>query len=174
MGHGLEAVTELRLVPDEGLALDDLAYDPARQALTARLTVANDAQSGERAVHLFADDVAIPFANPVAGVIRVGPGQPSIESIAPILGGRGDAFELLIRGSRLTGAERVELLPSRGITIGSSIRINGDGTELRIPVAIAADVELGERVVRVHVPGSETAASATAANTFTVYQEVPK
>ena len=68
---------------------------------------------------------------------------------------------------------RISVSPAEGVAVGASPWINDLGTEVRVPLRIAADVPLGPRVIRLHLADYDTPAESTPANTFTLYETVP-
>lgn len=174
-GDDLTGVSGVSFVPAEGITVTGApAVSPDGKEL--RLTVSIDASASPtaRGLVLQTATAIVPFAEPRLGQLRIGYGQPEIFSIEPILAGSGDVLTLLVRGNNLFDAEAVTATPAGGMRIGSRITVNDSGTELTVPIAIDADAPLGSRVIRVVVPGAVTTDQAEPANTFTVYESVPK
>ena len=174
-GEGLGAVSEVQLHPADGVTLDPLITVGADgRTLDVAIDLALDAPGGPRAVQLLdAAGTAIPFADPAAAIVHVHGGEPTILSIEPILAGMGDTVELIIRGEHLHAAQAVSVTPADGVAVGPVLQVNDLGTEVRLPLQVAADAALGTRVIRLHLPGHDTPAPSTPANTFTVYESVP-
>ncbi|MCW5631783.1 MAG: hypothetical protein KIT17_00450 [Rubrivivax sp.] len=66
--------------------------------------------------------------------------------LSPALGARGQGITLVVKGRELGGITSVAMVPASGITVGA-LTIAPDGTEVRVPLAIAADAPLGARRV---------------------------
>lgn len=172
-GKGLDAIQAVIVSPDSAMIIDGPTVNSAGDAIAVRLEILPDAPPGPmRLEFLDADDGPI-TATGKANRLLIGPGTPRIDSISPILAGRGDTGMLVVRGQRLNLAQAVRALGATGLHIGAFPQINDDGSELHVPFAIDADAALGERVIQIRVPGAESTDIAGPANTFTVHDSVP-
>jgi len=172
-GEGLGGVSGVAVYPSQGVIIGTPTVAPDGTSLTVPINIAADAAAGKRAISLDGTNGSIPFDTAAAGMFWVGHGTPEIYSIDPILAGRGDHVTLLVRGKNLNDAIRIFAEPADGIIIGNAVTVNADGTQASVPLVVAADALLGARVIRVEVPGATPPATATPADTFTVYQSVP-
>jgi YD repeat-containing protein len=173
-GHGLPGVTQIGLIPADDLEVaPDVDISPEGDTVQVLVTAAPQAVPGSRRVVLQTETGTVPFADPSAARLFIGHGVPVLHSIEPILGGLGTTFELLVRGEMLFDATAVIAEPAVGIAFGSAVDVNGDGTQLTVPMHIAPDAPLGSRVIRVVVPGAISSGAAHPSNTFTVYESVP-
>lgn len=168
-GAGLQSVTSVVLSPGDGVSVGSVAVESDGSLVRVPLVIAGDAPLGVRRVELRAGDVRVaPLAASLA-TVSVASGAPDIQSIEPIIAGRGETLSLLIRGAHLHDAREVLIEPATGIhSIGTPVS-NASGTELRVPVYIANDAQLGGRVVRVRAAGGISSGDAAPANTLTLY-----
>ncbi|GAB6043528.1 hypothetical protein [Endothiovibrio diazotrophicus] len=173
-GEGLDTVNEVRLQPADGVTLAAPIIAADGRTLTVALDLDPAAPGGPRAVELI--DTAgnpIPFAAPTDGQLWVHAGTPTILSIDPILAGLDDTVTLTIRGEHLQAARAVTATPGDGLQIGPMLQINDLGTEITVPLRVPPGAPLGPRVIRLRLPGYDTPAESSPANTFTVYETVP-
>ena len=172
-GQGLEAVQTVVVPPDTAMILDGPTASSAGDEITLDLEILPGASPGPmRLEFLDVDDKPLPAAG-TANRILIGPGTPRIDSISPILAGRGDTGVLVVRGQQLDLAQTIRALGAAGMRLGAFPQVNDDGSELHVPFAIDADAPLGERVIQIQVPGAKSTDIAEPANTFTVHDSVP-
>ena len=114
--------------------------------------------------------VEIPFLDPAESQLRVAGPSPVIQSIAPIITLSGETFPLLIRGFNFNEATEVRVIPDQGISVGSQLDINTDGTELTVNVDVTAAAEPGPRLIQVVAPAGDSGDVANAANTLSVVE----
>lgn len=112
----------------------------------------------------------IPFLDPAASQLRVAGPAPVIQSIAPIITLSGETFPLLIRGFNFNEATEVRVTPDQGISVGSQLAINADGSELSVNIDVTAAAEPGPRLIQVVAPTGDSGDVASAANTLTVVE----
>lgn len=79
-------------------------------------------------------------ASSVVGVLR----GAGIREVTPKTGVVGGTTEVVVSGHGLKDVTAASVSPSTGLTVGA-LTANADGTELRFPVAVAADAALGLR-----------------------------
>jgi hypothetical protein len=167
-GNGLSDVTNVVVVPsiDVGVGTFQIAPDGAQ--ITVPVTVQPTATPGLRGVQVFRGAELVPFEPARGNTFRIGNGVPSVDSITPILGGRGQTIGLTIRGRNFQQLTAVTATPAVGLFIDTTPVVNADGTEITVQIGIASDAPLGGRVMRVFTPGGASSADALPANTFTV------
>ena len=180
-GYGLTAATTLRIEPAEGI--EPGALDVASDGATVEvdLTVQPEAAAGVRQFRLLdAQGRAIPVLRAEAGQLLIAADPPVIESIAPSLLRPGESATLLIRGRHLRGLPLaksdpnqpiVRIEPPDGIAVGSAPTYNEAGTEVSVPILLAADAAPGARRVEVETLSGVSDANLTPANTLTIIDE---
>jgi hypothetical protein len=167
-GNGLAGVTAVAIVPPADVSRGLLQIAPDGSQVSLPITVQPAAVPGVRGVQLFRGADQVPFIPAGGNTFAIGVGVPSIDSIAPILGGRGQTVGLTIRGRNFQQLRAVTALPAAGLFIDSTPSVNAAGTEITLQIGIASDAPLGGRVIRVVTPGGSSTADALPANTFTV------
>lgn len=168
-GAGLADVTAVQIVPATGIAVGALTIAPDGTQVSAPLTLSG-AAAGLRGVRVLRGTQAVLFVPARNNTFGIGVGTPGIDSISPILEGRGHTFTLILRGQNFQGVSAVTATPGSGITIDNAPSANAAGTEVTVRVSIAADAPTGSHVMRVHTPGGATTDAAIPANTFTVLE----
>jgi hypothetical protein len=166
-GVGLADVTAIQIVPASGITLGALTIAPDGRQVSVPLALSG-ASAGLRGVRVLRGTSAVAFEPTGMSTFTIGVGVPSIDSITPILEGRGRTFTLLLRGQNFQGVTAVTATPGAGIFIDNAPSASADGTQVSVTVSIAADAPLGANVFRVLTPGGATTESAVPANTFTV------
>jgi hypothetical protein len=168
-GYGLDAVTGIALNPATGVTIGAIQANQDGTQLTVPLDVAINAPTGLREVKLTKAGGPVIFANPAAGRLWLASGVPSLDSITPNLASQGSSIATFtIRGANLLGATAVTAEPADGIVFGYP-SVNADGTVLTVTVSLLPTAPVGERVIRVTVPGAISLPDAVPANTFNVY-----
>ena len=167
-GFALGAASAVAVNPATGITLGTPSVAPDGSSVSVPLTVAAGAPATVRDVRVQGASGLIPFADPAASRIVVGPGQPTFDSITPIVAVQGTTFTMTIRGANFAGALAVTATPPEGIAVSSSFTVNPAGTQLDVSMAIAPDAPVGSRVIQVHVPGASSSASASPFNTLNV------
>jgi hypothetical protein len=169
-GMGLPASTTLLLEPAAGITLNGVpAVAADGRSVTQSITIAADAAQGARGVQLSVGGAPILLAPGVDLGFTIGPGSPSIVSLATILARQGETLNLVIRGANLRDVVEVLAEPAGGVLFGQSPTVAADGTQLRVGVFVAADAALGSRVIRVRTRSGISSSVAAPANTFTVF-----
>jgi YD repeat-containing protein len=169
-GHELNSVTAASVVPAAGITLGMPTVAPDGKQVSVPMTVDAAAARGSRTLRLVTAAGGIPFADPAAAQLRVGPGVPRIDSITPILANQGEIVTMTIRGFNFHDAVAVTAVPDSSIAfVPGTLIANANGTELTVSFTIDADAPLGSRVIQVVVPGATSDAAPAAANTFTVF-----
>lgn len=172
-GQGLDRTAAASVSPADGLTIHSLGVGADGASVDLEITVDADATAGMRRLLLHTDEgLRIP-AVAAADRVAIGPGTPRIDSLTPILAGRGDAGVLLIRGERLQLVSELRLVGEPGLRLGAFWSSTPDGTELSVTYAVDPDAPLGQRIIQLSVPGDHSSAEASPANTFTVHDEVP-
>jgi hypothetical protein len=166
----LPATATLALNPATGLTLQGSPVVGADKAtLTQSVAVADNAPTGPRQVAVMNGTVRIPFADPSKNAVQVVTANlPSIDSISPILAHQGDTLSLTVRGANFGNVVAVAAEPSSGILF-SSPTANVDGSQVTVAVQVTADAPTGPRAIRVYTLSGGSPATASPANTFTLY-----
>jgi YD repeat-containing protein len=167
-GTGLADVTSVAIVPPADLTPGTLQIAPDGSQVTVPITVQPAAIPGLRGVQVFRGTAQVMFIPAGADTFSIGGGVPAIDSIAPILAGRGQTIALTIRGRNFQQLTAVTASPAAGLFIDSTPSVNAAGTEITLQIGVAADAPLGGRVIRVITPGGSSTADSLPANTFTV------
>jgi len=167
-GVGLETVAAVSVSPATGITLGAPVIAPDGLALSVPLTLAVDAPTGTKELSLSNGTTAVLFTEAAAARFIVAPGEPRIDSIAPILARQGETVTLTVRGAHL-GNATVLVEPAAGVVLGSAPVISADGTQLTLGLFLPADAALGGRVIRIQTPGGITTDQPAPANTFTVF-----
>ncbi|WAC71437.1 IPT/TIG domain-containing protein [Roseateles sp. SL47] len=170
LGQGLDSVSAVVIEPATGLLVGAPVASADGSRLSVPLSVAPDAPLTARRLRLVTGTGApVSFAMP--DVPRIGIGAiPTLTSLSPIVLEQGKPAALVVRGAKLKGVLMVQFEPADGLEAGSGLVWSQDnlGELLTVPVNVARGAPLGQRVLRLVVPGGSTSASSTAANTITV------
>jgi len=168
-GSGLGGVTEIQLIPPEGVALDPFSISGDGNTVIVPITVVMDAVPGMRQLVLKAGDAVIPIAHPWADRIHFAYGLPRVESITPTVVVRGaERVPFIMRGENLHRVEDLSVTPATGITVSNPPQANAAGTEVQFELAVPEDVPLGPRVITLTTDVGTTNPTSSAANTLTV------
>ena len=169
-GQDLSSVVAASVEPNTGLLLGAPAVALDGKQLTLSLAVAPDAPMVMRKLRLTtANGVDLAFVDSAAD--RFGIGQlPTLTSIAPIVLEQGKPASLTIRGSQLDGVTGVAFEPLNGLRVTETPIWGKDsfGEFLEVLVMVDGDAALGQRVLRLQVPGGLTSAAPEAFNSLTV------
>lgn len=168
-GKGFGQDTVIGVIPSNDLAVGDTVVAADGMNVSVSLTLYSGAQTGSRRVVLLSNDVPVPFAPAREAIIVVGSGEPTLDSISPILADRGDTLTLTLRGQYLDMARRIYSEPGAGLKFGSIISVSTDGTEATVELHIAEDAPAGATTIRIETAGGQSSSASSAANTFTVY-----
>jgi hypothetical protein len=169
-GRGLDNVAAATLTPATGILLDSPVISDGGGQLSLPITVAPDAPQVVRQLRLATVGGArVLFTDPGAALIRIG-SLPTMTSASPIIFEQGKGVNLIVRGSNLQGVTGVSFAPGGGLHAYSGVTWSQDalGELLTVPVQVDADAALGDRVVRLEVPGGSTPADAAPPNTVQV------
>ncbi len=168
-GHQLDSLTAVTVMPAAGILLGAPVVAPDGSQASVSIVVDAAAARGLRTLQLGAAGRSIPFSDPSAAQLRVGPGMPHLDSITPILARQGEVVTMTIRGNTFQDALAVKAAPGSGITfIPGTLEVNPGGTQLTVSFAIAPGAPLGSQVIQVEVPGAISDATPLPANTFTI------
>ncbi len=172
-GAGLGGVTGVVITPSDGLTLGAISVAPDGSSVTVPVTVASNAPTTLRKVVLSGAQQPYIAARPGADQVLIMLPPPEIFSIDPIFATIGTtAMTLTIRGRNFQSAQSVALTPSTGISVSATPSVNADGTTLTVALSVAALAPTGPRVVTVTTPGGTSSPTPSAANTFSVVNEV--
>lgn len=133
------------------------------------ISVAADAPPASRKLHLNTTGGAeVLFADPSAPTLGIGI-VPTMTSVSPIIFQQGKTTTLTVRGSNLKGVTGVGFEPEGGLH-AAGIAWSQDALGELLTVSVSADVDaaLGNRVVRLDVPGGSTSTTPNPANTVQV------
>src|SRR5213593_1812944 len=172
-GAGLGAAASVTVVPPDGITVGALTVSTDGQSLTVPITVGATApRTLCQVVVATASGVLFTAAAPSADRLLITFPPPEITSIDPLFAVPGSSVPFTVRGRNLQSTLSVNFSPSTGITAGSSPTISADGTQLTTTLAVALTAPLGVRTVTVATPGGTSDATPTAANTFTIVNEI--
>ena len=169
-GFGLDTVTAVSVAPATGITLGVPVSSEAGTRLTIPVTVATDAPLVTRRLRLStAGNAGLAFVDAAAALFGIG-SMPTMNSVAPIFLEQGKGTVLIVRGSNLGSVTRVAFEPPEGLSAYAGVVWSQDsfGELLTVPVSADPSAPLGDRVLRLQVPGGSTPATATPANTLKV------
>jgi len=167
-GSGLDAVTEISVIPPEGITLG--TYLPESNGLSAalELTISDDALTGIRQLVLSTSSSQLPASSPASDRLQIAFRAPQIRSIDPIIVARGTtSLAMTVRGENLQDVQNLNITPATGM-VSSTPQANSDGTVVTVVITIPESVPLGPRQISVTTPGGTTGEALTPANTLTV------
>lgn len=175
-GSGLTPVSGVALSPPGGVLLGLPEVSPDGTTLQVSFVVDAGQPHSVRTLALLTATGTVPFAPAHAALVYLN-AVPSVNSIAPIVVCRDTPrLPLVVRGLNFEPAIGVTVTPADGIAAGTTIAVAIVGQqgletdEAYVDLAIAPDAPLGERVVRLLVPGFATTDQAIPANTLTVIE----
>jgi hypothetical protein len=172
-GNDLAGVTALSVSPPTGITLGQFSAAPDGRSITVPVTLAPDAVPDVRRFVLSGPQqpyVAIPASADTFVVARA---APTLESVDPIFAVTGTTTATLtVRGDNLQAARALTFTPPTGISVGAFPVVSADGKVLTIDFSVGPFAPTGARVVRVVTPGGTSDATASAANTFFIVNEV--
>jgi YD repeat-containing protein len=171
-GVGLGAAQTVVVEPAAGVSVSNFVPSGDGRSATASLTVDSGVVFSERRLILRNGSQALPWLRLEEQVITVGLGVPEIESIEPIFGLPGQTVGFKIVGRNFLGLRSVQITPPAGIAVETSPVVNATGTLITTRFAIAQNAAPGSRAVTVTTLGGSTAVALSAANTFTIANEV--
>ena len=170
-GLGLDTITAVSVTPATGLGLGAPVSGEGGTRLTIPLTVAADAPLVTRRLRLYAaGNVELAFSDPNTALFGIGSLPTAMSSVSPIILQQGKTATLTVRGSNLKSVNALIFEPPTGLNAyaGAAWSQDGFGELLTVPVTVDAAAPLGNRVIRLQVPGGSTSATANPANTLTV------
>ena len=172
-GNDLAGVTGVTITPSTGLTLGAISAAADGRSVTVPVTVAGNAPTIVRKITLAGSSQPYIAARLGADQLLVTAPPPQIDSIEPIFATAGTtAATLTLRGRNLQSPEAVTFAPGTGITVSNTPVASADGTSLTVAYTVSALAPAGTHVIRVHTVGGSSDATATAANTFSVVNEV--
>ena len=170
-GLGLDTITAVSVTPATGLGLGAPVSSEGGTRLTIPLTVAADAHLVPRRLRLYATgNTELAFSDPNTALFGIGSLPTAMSSVSPIILQQGKTATLTVRGSNLKSVNALIFEPPTGLNAYAGVvwSQDGFGELLTVPVTVDATAPLGDRVIRLHVPGGSTSATANPANTVTV------
>lgn len=170
-GLGLPATLAVSVEPADGITVGSpvVAADGKSATVLINATAAA-AQGGRRLMLRFGSTVLVPVAAG-ADLLDVVAPLPVVTSVQPILLAPGSTVPVFeIRGRNLQDATSVQV-QGGGVTVGSSLIVNAEGTVLQVGLQVSPVAEPGPRTVVVFAPGGNSGIAGTAANTVTVAPE---
>jgi YD repeat-containing protein len=172
-GSGLGGVNGVTVSPSDGLTLGTVSVAPDGTSVTVPVTVAANAGITLRKVQLSGSSAPYVAARPGADQFLITRAPPEIDSIAPIFATTGTtAATLTIRGRNLQAAHAVTFAPGTGISVSNTPSASADGTVLTVAYTVSPLAPTGMHTVTVTTPGGTSNAAPTAANRFSVVNEV--
>jgi len=172
-GNELGGVTGVAITPSTGLTLGAVSVAPDGRSVSVPVTVAANAPATVRRITLAGSSQPYLAARPGADQILVTLAPPEIDSIDPIFATPGTtAAALTIRGRNLQAPEAVTFSPGSGISVSATPVASADGTSLTVAYSVVPLAAAGTHVVRVHTMGGISDGTPSAANTFSVVNEV--
>lgn len=169
-GAAIPADARVAVLRPDGVTVAGVSATAVR--ITATVTIDAGAAPGPR--RMVVSDAAgnlLAFADPSTATFHVTPGQPQIFSMTPLFSTTGRILQLNVRGANLGGAQ-VRILPGVDLAIDNAPAVNADGSELSVRVAISPLAALGARTVQIITASGDTGSSATAANQFTIVNQI--
>lgn len=168
-GVDLTGVTTVRFQPDAGITVAAPVVAADGRSLTSQITLAADVPKTQRLVTVLNGTAPVPVANPDHAVFLITGPQPRITGISPIYLEVGrPTIALEVYGQNLTNAQRVEMIPATGMTVGTNLTTNSEGTRLTVPISAASAAPLGPRLVVVTTAAGSTSSTLGLANTLTL------
>ena len=172
-GNELGGVTGVTISPPDGVTLGSISIAADGRSVTVPVTVAASAPTTTRTIRLAGSSQPYIALRPGADQVLVTLPAPQIDSIDPIFATTGTtAATLTIRGRNLQSPQSVTFAPGTGITVSASPVASADGTSLTVAYTVSPLAPAGSHLVRVNTVGGSSDAAATAANTFSVVNEV--
>jgi YD repeat-containing protein len=172
-GNELGGVTGVSIMPPDGLTLGAISVAADGLSVTVPLTVSANAPTTVRKVVLAGAQQPYIAARIGADQFLITLPPPEIVSIDPIFATTGSiGMTLTVRGRNFQSAQAVTLTPATGISVSATPSASSDGTILTVALSVEPLAPTGPRVVTVTTPGGTSDATATAANTFTVVNQI--
>lgn len=172
-GQGLDRVTDIGVIPPDGISLGTRALNAEGTVIAVPVTVAVDAPLTLRRVVLRAGTEAVPPASPGADRLYVAAPEPEVTSVEPqivVPGSPGQA--MIVRGRNLQGVQTIAITPNDGILVDAQPSANAAGNEVSLRIAVSPLAPLGPRLVRVTTPSGTSSAIPTPENTFSLVNEL--
>ena len=168
-GQGLQSVTSVTVTPDTGILLGTPVASADGKRIEMSIALTTDTTAQNRRLRLITADGEVLFVNDAAATLGVGQ-IPTLNSIAPVVLAQGESATMRVRGSQLRSVFAAQFEPASGIVFGSAPVWGQDsfGEFVTFTVRAADDATVGQRVLRLLVPGGATPAAAAATNTLTI------
>lgn len=175
-GQGLGVAAVVAFDPPADTAVVSFAVDPSGERIAATIDIAGEAEPGlRRLLVLDAQGNRVAEATAGASQVLLAENLPHIDSVVPNLLARDGTYTLEIRGSNLRGLPlldltrfdeqpEVRITPPTGIDVGSAAASNDEGTLVTVPISIAADAPLVDRVVQIVTASGVSSDIASPAN----------
>ena len=170
-GLGLSQSVAVSVEPADGITLGvPVVAADGRSAAVAVSAAASAAQGARRLVLRAGTSVLTPAAVG-ADLLDVVAPLPVIVSVQPILLAPASTIPVFeIRGRNLQDATSVQF-QGGGVTVGSTLVINPEGTVLQVGLQVSPVAAPGPRTVVVFAPSGNSGITATPANTVSVIPE---
>jgi len=167
-GVGLDAVSAVEILPNEGISIGAYVPEVDGTRATLDISVADGSVIGLRQLNLLIAGDVIPAVLPNSDRFRVTDAVPEIVSIDPIVIVRGTTSALLtVRGRQLHDVNALNITPASGM-ISATPQSNEDGTVVTARITIPEDVTLGPRLISVSAAGGNSSQVLSPANTLTI------
>jgi YD repeat-containing protein len=167
-GAGLPLTLAITVEPADGLSVGVPSVAADGRSATVAVSATASAAQGLRRLVLRSGASALTPVAVGADVFDVVAPLPELVSIQPLLvvpGSTVPVFEL--RGRNLQDVTAVQVLGG-GVSVGSSLVSNAEGTLLQVALQVSPAAQPGPRTVVVFAPGGSSSTLASLANTLTV------
>ncbi|HZR68837.1 MAG TPA: RHS repeat domain-containing protein [Burkholderiales bacterium] len=172
-GRELSGVSAAALSAPDGLTVGAVSAAPDGSSVSFPVTVSGTAATTSRRIVFSGTQQPYLPARAGADQILVTLPPPQILSIDPIFATTGTtAATLTIRGRNLQNVQAVRFVPGTGITVDVSPSASTDGMIATVRFSVSPLGPTGTHAVIVTTPGGSSDATPTAANTFSVVNQV--
>lgn len=167
-GTGLPTDLVAAVSPPAGMVVGSPVVAADGRSAVVSVTAAADAALGPRRLVLTTGSVQLSPANIGADLLDVVAPRPEVASISPIQVLAGTTVPVLeVRGRNLQDVTAIQI-SGDGISVGSNLQSNPEGTLLRVGLQVAVTATPGTRTVVVSGPGGASSSEPSVANTLTV------
>lgn len=171
-GAAIPQGSQVAIVPSTGLTVSSATVEADGSVLRVAVTATADAAPGPRRVVVRDNNGSLlTFADASEASVLLAPGLPRVDSVSPIQVVRNSSVSLVVRGQHLQGG-RIEVVPGEGIEVDAIPQISDDGTQITAKLRIAAEAELGARVIRVATLAGATSSEFAGSNTMHVVDAI--
>ena len=170
-GLGLPPALTVSVEPADGISVGVPAVAADGKSATVAVSAEAGAVQGARRLVLRSGTNALTPVAVGADLLDVVAPLPIVVSVQPLLLAPASTVPFFeIRGRNLQDATSVQL-QGGGVTVGSSLVINPEGTVLQVGLQVSPVAEPGPRTVVVFAPGGNSGNTPTPANTVAVVPE---